>query len=1094
LVHIVYKMKKGLIACLLIGIVSSFQIVKSQYNNFKSYNIEEGLSQSTVYTIIQDKRGYLWLGTEGGGVCRFDGVNFETFDKKRGLGGNVARSIFEDSKGNLWIGTEAGISVYDGLNFYNFGKKDSLPDSPVLCFHEDDENYIWAGTSGEGLYKIKLIKKDSIDLTIYTTDDGLSNNLIFDIHEDKKGRMWLGTFAGGISILTKKGDEIEVHTITKSDGIPSDVILSIDEDKEGNMWFGTYNAGAFKLITSGADSGKVYTYNLINGINDNRVWSVKVDSEGLVWFATDEGGINLLKDGKFTAFTEKTGLPDNQILCVFEDQAGVIWAGTMGSGLVKFIGSHFSHYSIDEGLSNNQVSDIEQDKYGNYWLSSWDGITQLNFINGNPITRIYTTKDGLIDNAVKSIAASPDGTLWFATTEGISRLMPKPLNPYGSADENDKAEFTNFTEDNGLIYNVVNCILVDDSGRVWCGTRGGVSMMLGDDMFVNIDENDGLINNEVQTIIQSSDGLIWFGTWGGLAKTNLASMTTYDEEEGLYDKSINCLAEGPNGNIWIGTFGGGLYMMDVHTEDTLPIKFKTDDSLLSSNNIYSLLFQDDNNLIVGTEKGFEKLTLDENQNILQVKSYNHSDGFTGVENNLNAICLDDKMNIWFGTVKGVTRYTPAAERINLKAPQTHIVGMKLFLNEVDWKARKDSVIPWLNLPFQLELPYNENHITFEFTAINMTNPEKIQYQYKLEPFDHAWINTSLLLGSSKYHLTLPYSNLPPGDYTFNVKAANENGIWNDKPTEYHFVIRPPFWQTWWFYMLCAFISVISVIAFVKVREKNLKREKAILEDKVRERTRELAEKNEEITASITYAQNIQRAILPSVRSIEKGFTDSFVLFRPRDIVSGDFYWYADKEDKSFIAACDCTGHGVPGAFVSMIGNNLLNQIILEKNIENPGEIISQLNRGVKFAFTQEGEQEAQDGMDMVLCVLDKKKGILQFAGANNPIILIRDDEFEVIKADRKSIGGDTSVDFNFQNFELEIKKGDTFYMFTDGYPDQFGGGKGKKFMMKRYREMISENYKKPMSEQREIYHQVLLDWMGTEYEQIDDILVIGVKV
>ena len=295
-------------------------------------------------------------------------------------------------------------------------------------------------------------------------------------------------------------------------------------------------------------------------------------------------------------------------------------------------------------------------------------------------------------------------------------------------------------------------------------------------------------------------------------------------------------------------------------------------------------------------------------------------------------------------------------------------------------------------------------------------------------------------------------------------------------------------------MLCAFTALVSIIAFVKGRERALQREKAILEEKVRERTKELAEKNKEITDSINYAQNIQRAILPAIKSIERGFDDSFVLFRPRDIVSGDFYWYAEHNDLSFLAACDCTGHGVPGAFVSMIGNNLLNQIILEKNIEKPGEIMSKLNQGVKFAFTQDGEQEAQDGMDMVLAVLDRKNMKLQYAGAFNPMIFIRDGEIDVKKADRTSIGGDTAMDYEFENFEIDVKKGDIFYLFSDGFPDQFGGVKGKKFMMKQYKQMILDNHMKPMAEQHDIYQAKLLDWMGGEHEQIDDVLIIGVKI
>ncbi|PCH98201.1 MAG: hypothetical protein COB85_01925, partial [Bacteroidetes bacterium] len=879
-----------------------------QRNNFRAFTHEDGLTQSTVYAIIQDSRGYLWLGTEGGGISKFDGVNFVEFNKKNGLGGNIVRSIMEDSKGNIWIGTEAGVSVYDGVGFKSYTPEDGLPEGAIMCFQETDGNIVWAGSAGGGLARIEIVSKDSANIKLYTHYDGLSGDFIFDLYRDRQNRLWLGTFAGGICIVQPQGDSMVVlRSIKKYDGIPSDVILSIAEDEDENLWFGTYNAGAFKLITHGPDSGKIISYNLINGINDNRVWSIVVDFEGTVWFGTDEGGLNKLENGRFTAYTEDEGLPVNQVLCVYEDDNGTIWAGTNGRGLVKFNGNHFAHYSEKDGLSNDQISDIIQDKMGNYWLSSWDGLTRLSFIDNVARMETYSTLDGLIDNNIKSLTLAPDGKIWIATDKGISTFDPEKIRPRSDDSENT-SYFRNYSDDQGLIDNAVNSIYVDFEGRVWCGTRGGISMLIDETEFVNINENQGLINNEIQDIMQDSEGNIWFATMGGIARTDRKTMVSFDHEEGLNEKFINSLAEDVNGNIWIGTFGGGIYKFDVHTEDSMPISFITDDSLLSSNNVYSLVFQDRNTLIVGTEKGFDKVMFDDNQNILKVKRYNSSDGFIGVENNQNAIYRDNNSSIWFGTVKGATRYDPSTERVNSEAPRTHITSLKLFFESVDWVSKWDSVIPWFDLPGRLVLPYSSNHLTFEYTGISYNNPAKVFYKFRLDGLESSW-------SPQRKEAEAIYSGLTPGEYTFNVMSVNENGIWNKEPTSFSFIISPPFWQTWWFYMLCAFVTVVGIIGFVKAREKSLMKEKAILEHKVRERTKELAEKNKEITDSINYAQNIQRAILPSINSIEKAYEDSFVLFKPRDIVSGDFYWYAEQDGKSYLAACDCTGHGVPGAFV-----------------------------------------------------------------------------------------------------------------------------------------------------------------------------------
>ena len=295
-----------------------------------------------------------------------------------------------------------------------------------------------------------------------------------------------------------------------------------------------------------------------------------------------------------------------------------------------------------------------------------------------------------------------------------------------------------------------------------------------------------------------------------------------------------------------------------------------------------------------------------------------------------------------------------------------------------------------------------------------------------------------------------------------------------------------------------------------------------LEKQVKGRTKEinmqkeeLAEKNKDITDSINYARNIQRAILPATSEISSAVKDIFVLFRPKDIVSGDFYWFADKGPKVFIAACDCTGHGVPGAFVSMIGNNLLNQIIMEQNHNDTGEILSLLNKGVKSVFTREGTQEAQDGMDMVLLGLDidREKGMIlsvQVSGANNPFYLIREgignselvksgplfpfqNNLGELKGESTPIGGDTSSDYKFTGTTLKLQQGDMIYLCSDGYKDQFGGEIGKKFMSKRFKQLLLGICSKSLNEQRALLDKTISEWIGTG-EQIDDILVIGIKV
>jgi len=258
---------------------------------------------------------------------------------------------------------------------------------------------------------------------------------------------------------------------------------------------------------------------------------------------------------------------------------------------------------------------------------------------------------------------------------------------------------------------------------------------------------------------------------------------------------------------------------------------------------------------------------------------------------------------------------------------------------------------------------------------------------------------------------------------------------------------------------------------------------------------ELQSKNEDITASINYARRIQTAILPDYQTIHQFLPDSFIFFRPRDIVSGDFYWFSAKNSKIIIAAVDCTGHGVPGAFMSLISNNLLNETVNQRGITDTGRILYALNSGIEYALKQR-ETFVQDGMDLSLCVIDEKRKYLEYSGARNPLLCIRDNELYQIDADRKSIGGQSHeihVRFQKKSIELFPENPTCFYLFSDGFQDQFGGEKGKKFMKKRFKKLLFKNHQKTMPEQQNIVNQAFDNWKGT-YDQVDDVLVIGFRL
>ncbi len=288
-------------------------------------------------------------------------------------------------------------------------------------------------------------------------------------------------------------------------------------------------------------------------------------------------------------------------------------------------------------------------------------------------------------------------------------------------------------------------------------------------------------------------------------------------------------------------------------------------------------------------------------------------------------------------------------------------------------------------------------------------------------------------------------------------------------------------------------------ALLKMKDELAETER-ILEEKVKARTEEVVKQKAEIeelytdvTASIRYAKRLQDSILPPEKFIKKYFPSSFVFFKPKDIVSGDFYWIGKQKDELMFAAVDCTGHGVPGAFMSLVGANGLDSAFSEQKTPNPGTMLDGLNKYANNSLNKSIDDSIRDGMDITLCSLNFKKMKLKFAGANNPLYLIRNGELEVFKTNKFAIGSFTDGENNYETFELDLKEGDKIYAFSDGYPDQFGGERGKKFMYKKFKELLVETVNESMEDQKRKLEDRLFQWMGS-HEQVDDIVIFGVEI
>lgn len=483
-----------------------------------------------------------------------------------------------------------------------------------------------------------------------------------------------------------------------------------------------------------------------------------------------------------------------------------------------------------------------------------------------------------------------------------------------------------------------------------------------------------------------------------------------------------------------------------------------------------------------------KLQIGSDYQLQSLRYYSESEGFNGEE---VTSCFQDKEGmIWFGTINGLCLYNRKFDYQNTVAPKIVLADILLGYKKVDWKKYSSLVDERTNIPKSLTLSYKDNHLTFHFKALTTDN---IKYSFILLGQDTEWSPMSSITEAN-------FSNIVPGKtYRFKVKAINSLGVWCDKAIEFDFSITLPWWQTWWFYLICILSLIVCIYLFIKYRTRKLAIEKQQLEGKVEERTFELSLAFKEIKDSINYAKIIQDSILPLNSEIQNELPDSFVFYKPRDIVSGDFYWFYKNDQKTYFAVVDCTGHGVPGAFMSMIGSSLLNEILNESENPKAADILTKLHCRVRKALKQDRDNvESHDGMELSLIIIDKNKMELNYAGARRPLyyfnMIENEFKFAEIKADKYPIGGNYNEHvLNFTDHFISIQKGDTFYMFTDGYVDQFDRNNEKKFSSKKFKETLAQIQNLSMEEQHSELEIVLEDWKG-DCEQVDDILAIGIRI
>lgn len=1050
-----YRQAFGLILFTLFALVA-----QSQNYYFENYSVRDGLPNSKVYDILQDEKGYIWLATPSG-LNRFDGESFINYGLDHGIVESSIRSLFIDDRNYLWAGFENGdVYLKKGMQFHKIINDSINTKGEISDITQNLKGDIMISTIGAGLFIIKNPLLENQSISHLQGKEGIDPQ-IFDAEESQDGRVY---FATSVDIKYMDSDSAKFHFF-RPDGFPSFFLTTcMLEDSKNNIWIGKHNGGLYKY-TPETNSFKFFDHR--DGLAHNFVSTLFEDSKGQVWVGTWGGGISLVKDDIIQAsFNNDNGLLGLSIHEICEDVEGNILIATQENGFFIFKGNQFLSLTRDDGLPDEQVFDICELEDDIILLATNNGIAEIQF--SSPITaavmKIHNqSNEALVSNKIRKLEKDGAGNIWIATElSGIQKFDIKTRKFHY-----DYVLNSNLPKNVKSIYDL---------------------QVIGDDLYIST--VDGLINHEISTgkihKLSQTDGLsgydigaLYHGMnnklWIGLRNAGV-NYIDKDHEIVILEKTKHitpiCFAESPSGDLWVGTFKG-VFKLEG---DTL-IKMLDQQSGLLSNYVSLLHFMDDNRLIVGSNNGLNIFKLDTKEII----HYNKNVGYIGIETKTNSYLERDNGILLFGTTGGLMIYDTKTPDRKLKEPFVHITQMKINMEETEMISGAS-------------FRYDENSFAFNYHGISLSDQDDLKYQIKLEGLDPGWRDLTI----SK---SISFSQLSPGKYDLKVKAITFEGVENQEPAIYSFQIRPPFWSTWWFISGSLLIIFITTFSAVRYRIYLLKKEKKILEQKVVDRTKEisqknilLADKNKHITDSINYARRIQYATMRPEEQLYKLYDKAFILYLPKDIVSGDFYWYAKKGKQLVVAAADCTGHGVPGAFMSMLGIAYLNEVTGRMNKFIASDILQKLRSNVINALNQEGAGDTtKDGMDMALLVFDEEKKRVQYAGAYNPLYIIRKGQLIEHKPNRMPIGVHARDQEEFTNHIIDLQQGDHLYIFTDGYADQFGGDKGKKMNYKRFKALLTDQENNNLSQQRENMLKYFEEWRG-DHEQLDDVLVIGLKV